>query len=186
MNLYQAAMPYLGMDQSESTLMGNNFDREAARRLTNQQRPGAGQPQSQSQGVNSTASIQAMHPGNWVMPVQSRTTQYRSRTDFEFPYHSPAYGCGFRYHYPDSLDDTLQLTKLRRPTGLDGLAHMRFVQALENEWGHASIRETAYGVSRRAPPGSRRLRESELMALQARERQEYEEMQQESFMNAVF
>mmetsp|Transcript_27035 Transcript_27035/g.62475 ORF Transcript_27035/g.62475 Transcript_27035/m.62475 type:complete len:171 (+) Transcript_27035:58-570(+) len=142
-----------------------------------------GYPGQQSSG---TSTISSLHRGQWAMPVQSRTTQYRARSDFDFPYHSPAFGCGFRYHYPDSLDDSLQLVRLKRPSGLDGLAHLHFMQALENEWGHASIRETAYGVSQRAPPGSRRLRESELQALQARERQEFEDLQRESIMNNIF
>mmetsp|Transcript_28704 Transcript_28704/g.52291 ORF Transcript_28704/g.52291 Transcript_28704/m.52291 type:complete len:171 (+) Transcript_28704:67-579(+) len=137
----------------------------------------------QSSGMS---AISSLHHGQWAMPVQSRTTQYRARSDFDFPYHSPAFGCGFRYHYPDALDDSLQLVKLKRPSGLDGLAHLHFMQALENEWGHASIRETAYGVSHRAPPGSRKLRESELQALQARERQEFEDLQRESIMNNIF
>jgi hypothetical protein len=123
---------------------------------------------------------QQLSSEHMVVPVEVTHTKIRSRTDNQFAYHDPAYGCGFRFHYKDNLDDALLDLPVRHPTSLTQLAHQGFLQELQEEWGNAGLRETAVGLRRRWPPGSRRLRESELREMQAIEAEDQEDIVNET------
>lgn len=110
-------------------------------------------------------------PGGPVAPDQNGRIQMtpvtvvdrgasQTLTDHDFPYHDPAYGFGWRYHYTDSLD--LQLNEVRvdqKRAPLEELAHAAFLRETEDEWERAHGRSQGDVSTVHRPPGIRRVME---------------------------
>lgn len=111
------------------------------------------------------------HPGGPAAPDRNGNVQMtavtvidrgvgQTLTDHDFPYHDPAYGFGWRYHYTDSLD--LQLSEQQfdhKRAPLEELAHEHFLRETENEWERAHGRHNGDQGHHHRPPGIRRVPE---------------------------
>jgi len=91
--------------------------------------------------------------------VSVKRTPQVDRYDTSFPYHDVAYGCGWRYHFPDNLDEEALKWPTDRHAPLMELRHSAFVSRTETEWHNAEFRESEHGVHHRWPPGARRIKE---------------------------
>lgn len=81
--------------------------------------------------------------------------------DHDFPYHDAAYGCGWRFHYPDNLDEALLHMPTYRPTPMEEMRHAAYEEQMKQEWVNAHVAESQYGVRHRHLPYSRRVRNPE-------------------------
>lgn len=133
--------------------------------------PGFMQPGSMPQGsIGPLGSRPDGVPGGPVAPDQNGNIQMtpvtvidrgasQTLTDHDFPYHDPAFGFAWRYHYTDSLDlqlNEVQVDQKRAP--LEELAHQAFLRETEIEWERAHGRSAGEGGYHR-PPGIRRVPE---------------------------
>jgi hypothetical protein len=91
--------------------------------------------------------------------VSVKRTPQVERYDTSFPYHDVAYGCGWRYHFPDNLDEEVLKWPTHQHAPLMELRHSAFVSRTETEWHNAEFRESEHGVHHRWPPGARRIKE---------------------------
>lgn len=68
-------------------------------------------------------------------PVVQVTTNVReARYDSDFPYHDPAFGCGWRYHYPDTIDEEVRNFAFLEDTPLDALLQRSLANLVDNGW----------------------------------------------------
>jgi len=91
--------------------------------------------------------------------VSVKRSSQVQRYDSSFPYHDVAYGCGWRYHFPDNLDEEVLKWPSDPHAPLMELRHSAFVSRTETEWHNAEFRESEHGVHHRWPPGTRRIKE---------------------------
>mmetsp|Transcript_104768 Transcript_104768/g.291773 ORF Transcript_104768/g.291773 Transcript_104768/m.291773 type:complete len:198 (+) Transcript_104768:91-684(+) len=94
-----------------------------------------------------------------TVPVTETTKPYVQEMDSAFPYHDVCFGCGWRYHHPDNLDEKVLGLRERKATHLAAMQHAAFVRASEEAWHAAHFRDTLAGVHHRWPPSVRRVQE---------------------------
>lgn len=91
-------------------------------------------------------------------PVTHTFKQFAPHYDHDFPYHDPAFGSGWRFHYPDNLDEALLNMGTYKPTPLEDMRHAAYESQMKEEWINAHVAESQYGVRHRHLPFSRRVR----------------------------
>jgi len=98
------------------------------------------------------------HPVFQPTPVTHTFKQYAPHYDHDFPYHDPAFGSGWRFHYPDNLDEAMLNMGTYKPTPLEEMRHAAYESQMKDEWINAHVAESQYGVRHRHLPFSRRVR----------------------------
>mmetsp|Transcript_106116 Transcript_106116/g.269469 ORF Transcript_106116/g.269469 Transcript_106116/m.269469 type:complete len:231 (+) Transcript_106116:72-764(+) len=97
-------------------------------------------------------------PVGWeVVQVTQSTPQVRLESDTNFPHHDPTFGCTWRYHFPDNLDEQLLQMNTYKPTPLQQLRHEAYIKNTEEAAMHG--RHMGFGFSNHPPPRIRRVHE---------------------------
>lgn len=97
-------------------------------------------------------------PQYYPTPVTHTFKKVAPHYDHDFPYQDPAFGAGWRFHYPDNLDEALINMGTYKPTPLQEMRHAAYEKQMKEEWLNAHVAESQYGVRHRAVPFSRRVR----------------------------
>jgi hypothetical protein len=91
----------------------------------------------------------------------THTYKYPGNEDYDFPYHDPAYGTGWRYHYPDDLDRDWRHNQMATKTPLQALLDHGEEEGWQDMWEEAHMAIHEHGWRHRPLPFSRRVRDPE-------------------------
>lgn len=95
-------------------------------------------------------------------PVTHTWKNCYGREDSDFPYHDPAYGTGWRYHYPDDLDEHwMNEMSMYTKTPFQELLLRREEETWRDLWEDAHMGISEHGWRHRPLPFSRRVRDPE-------------------------
>lgn len=101
--------------------------------------------------------VPVMHPG-----MVTHTWNNFNQTEInDFPYHDPAYGMGWRHHYPDDVDDSWMGGGMYSKTPFQQLLDRREEETWQDLWEDAHMGVSEHGWRHRPVPFSRRVRDPE-------------------------
>lgn len=116
--------------------------------------------------VDRPVEVPVEMPFDMVIPTHVEHTfkSTVSVTDHDFPYHDATHGCGWRFHFPDNLDEQWTQTKVYKQTPFQELLHKRDEETWQDMWDNAYMGEShENGWYHRRPPFSRRVRDPEAL-----------------------